>query len=98
MQLQSGGKTLEPIFSRQGVKQGDLLSSILFIFLIDWIDWLKDRIQIGWRNSVDIALLWQYGVIGKQLRRFAEADRIDSRSPSSSGPISQSEEVSYTGD
>ena len=57
--LQSGGKTSEPIFSSQGVKQGDLLSSILFIFLIDWIAEKADT-KIGFKLAGEILLILLY--------------------------------------
>ena len=57
--LQSGGKTSEPIFSRQGVKQGDLLSSILFIFLIDWIAEKADT-KIGFKLAGKILSILLY--------------------------------------
>ena len=46
--LQSGGEMSELIHCRQGVKQGDSLSLILFIFLIDWIVDKADSL-IGFR-------------------------------------------------
>ena len=49
----------EPIFSRQGVKQGDLLSSILFIFLIDWIAEKADT-KIGFKLAGEILLILLY--------------------------------------
>ena len=53
---------MEPIFSRQGVKQGDLLSSILFIFLIDWIAEKADT-KIGFKLGGKILSILLYNMV-----------------------------------